>query len=141
MSYDKTSTLIKHHEGYRDEIYKDSLGNLTVGWGCHLYPGKIFSKGINERLFFADYYGALQDYGALNLDLDPVRKTVVVDMIFNMGISTFKEFRNFISSLRDQDYQTAAHDMMHSLWAEQVGSRSKTLEAMMRTGEWPEWIK
>lgn len=141
MSYDKTSTLIKRHEGYRDAIYKDSLGNLTVGWGCHLYPGKVFGKGVNERLFFYDYYEALEAFGRLNLDLDPVRKAVAVDMIYNLGDAGFRKFRNFIHFLRAGDYETAAVHMMDSLWAEQVGTRAKTLEAMMRTGEWPAWIK
>jgi len=141
MSYDKTSTLIKRHEGFRDSIYKDTLGNLTVGYGCHLYEGKPISKGVCERLFLADYSAALDDFGKLDLELDPVRKAVVVDMIFNMGLAKFRKFRITLDAIRNGKYELAAAHMEQSRWHNQVGIRATTLEQMMRTGEWPEWIR
>ena len=48
--YDDLKEQIKHHEGYRDTVYKDSLGFATIGYG-HLVrsndpyeEGKTYSK-------------------------------------------------------------------------------------------------
>ena len=36
MEYDDLKARIKEHEGYRDQVYKDSLGFDTVGIGRNL---------------------------------------------------------------------------------------------------------
>ena len=138
MSYDKISTMIKRHEGFRDKIYKDSLGNLTVGWGSFLYEGKKVSASVCERLFYADYMEACQGYESLELDLDYVRKAVCIDMIFNLGLDGFKKFKNTITYIKAGEYEKAAENMLLSKWATQVKSRATELAEMIRTGIMPD---
>ena len=33
MSYEDLKEKIKEHEGFRDQVYKDSLGFATIGYG------------------------------------------------------------------------------------------------------------
>jgi lysozyme len=141
MGYDKLAEMIKRHEGYRDRIYRDSVGVLTVGWGCALHEGKHFPAYVNERLFRNDFIGAIEDYKTLQLDLDSVREAVVIDMIFNLGIVRFKKFKNTIKHIRAGEYEDAAQHMLDSKWAKQVKSRAVELAEMMRTGVWPDWFK
>jgi lysozyme len=140
MSYDKIATMIKRHEGYRERIYKDSLGNLTVGWGSFLYEGKKVPSTVCERLFYADYMEAYQGYMSLGLDLDYARKAVCVDMIFNLGLDGFKKFKKTIAYIRAGEYEKAAANMLKSKWAKQVKSRATELADMMRTGVMPDWV-
>jgi len=67
--------------------------------------------------------------------LDDVRAKVVIDMRFNLGAAGFRKFRKMIAALERDDYDTAADEMVHSVWHQQVGERAKRLERMMRTGE------
>lgn len=45
----------------------------------------------------------------------------LVNMVFNMGIRKVKAFPKMHAALRAQDYAEAAHQMLDSDWAEQVG--------------------
>jgi lysozyme len=141
MGYDKTADMIKRHEGYRDRIYRDSVGVLTVGWGCALHEGKHFPAYVNERLFRNDFLSAIEDYKSLKLGLDSVREAVVIDMIFNLGLEGFKGFKNTIKHIQAGEYEDAAKHMLDSKWARQVKSRAVELAEMMKTGVWPDWFK
>ena len=67
--------------------------------------------------------------------LDEIRKRVLVDMCFNLGISRLMKFRRMLAALEAFDYAQAAVEMMDSRWAHQVGNRAKRLKHMMKTGE------
>jgi lysozyme len=67
-------------------------------------------------------------------DLDPVRASIVVDMVFNMGLTRFSGFVRTIRALERQDYQTAAAEMQDSKWFRQTGRRAHALVRAMLTG-------
>jgi len=56
----------------------------------------------------------------------------LVNMIFNMGGPSFLGFRRMIAALKAFDYDTAAHEMLQSRWADQVGARALELSMRMR---------
>ena len=66
--------------------------------------------------------------------LDAVRKKVVLDMTFNMGVGWIDKFENTVTMINVGDYIGAANGMMKSAWAKQVGKRAQRLANMMRTG-------
>tara|TARA_R100001510_G_scaffold4048_1_gene3208 strand:+ start:7704 stop:8051 length:348 start_codon:yes stop_codon:yes gene_type:complete len=68
-------------------------------------------------------------------DLDEVRQRVVVDMVFNLGMPRFQQFKKMIQALDEGDYKEASIQMMDSRWASQVGQRSERLRDMMESGE------
>ena len=134
MTDDEIKEMIQRHEGYRPYVYYDSLGFPTAGYGHAFLPKSPISHDVAVLLFEEDFCRAKRDYDKLKLDLDPVRRGVVLDMLFNLGLPRFRGFRDMISALMRDDYETAADEMLDSLWSDQVKGRSQKLANMMRTG-------
>jgi lysozyme len=53
-------------------------------------------------------------------------------MIFNLGLSRFKNFKKTIKAIENKDFASAADEMLNSAWANQVGQRAITLSNKMR---------
>lgn len=123
------------HEGLRLKPYRCTEGKLTIGVGRNLDD-----RGINkaEALYMLDTDINLVK-GALGYqwyhDMDPVRKKVIIDMVFNLGLNGFLQFQKMIKALQTGDYLTASKEMLDSKWANQVGSRAVRLSKMLATGE------
>lgn len=133
----KTTALIAKHEGLRLKPYQDSVGVWTVGYG-HNCQDKAISKEIAESLLGDDIKDAIHDCQTFNWfgGLDEVRTSVVVNMVFNLGLTRFRDFKKTINDIENGDYETASVEMLDSKWARQVGRRATELSEMMRTGEW-----
>jgi lysozyme len=67
-------------------------------------------------------------------DLDQVRQEALIDMLFNLGLPTFLEFKKTLKFVAEGKYSQAAEEMLRSKWADQVGDRAKELAYMMDTG-------
>ncbi len=117
--------------------YECSAGYISIGWGRNLD-----SKGITLRcaqvMFTEDLEDAIQDAATLPYweHLDGVRQMVVVDMVFNLGLTRFLKFPALNAALAIQDYVRAAHEMLDSKWYRQVGRRAEKLRQIMLIGEW-----
>lgn len=136
MTYDEIENMIKFHEGFRGQLYLDSIGNLTGGWGHYFYEGSPLPEPAAEVLFNLDYAQARLDYEKLHLNLDSVRRAVIVDMLFNMGIAKVLKFKNMLACIRARDYVGASEEMLDSRWAGQVKTRAVRLARMMKTGDY-----
>lgn len=68
----------------------------------------------------------------------PVRRLVLADMAFNLGVGGLQTFRRFLAAMRESDYDRAADHMVDSRWFHQVGPRAKRLVRMMREDQMPE---
>lgn len=111
-------------------------GKLTIGVGRNLD-----SMGISEAeamtLLDNDLHQTLSEiersfrwYSSLN----SARRLVIVSMVFNMGLPTFKTFEKTIKSIASGDYRSAAKHMLDSKWAVQVGQRANRLSETMESG-------
>lgn len=67
--------------------------------------------------------------------LTPVRKEVVVDMLFNLGLTRFKTFENFIGAVKVKDFKTAGDELLKSLAARENPDRYFRLYHVMVTGD------
>jgi lysozyme len=122
-------------EGLRLKPYRDTVGKLTVGVGRNLDDVGITEEEAlhllrNDIARVAQECQQFPWFGAL----DDVRQAVVLNMVFNLGITKFKGFHNTITSIARADYEDAASRMLQSRWANQVGNRAVRLAEMMRTG-------
>ncbi|MBU2249208.1 MAG: hypothetical protein KKD77_20845 [Gammaproteobacteria bacterium] len=126
MDFIDAESLIKKHEGYRDVIYPDSLGIPTLGWGHALHVGSKVPIEVSEKFFERDFKEALMNYDSLEFprDITDEIKAVILDMLFNLGLTGFKGFKNFIAAVRRLDREGMAYHMMQSKWAEQTGNRA-----------------
>ncbi len=68
--------------------------------------------------------------------LDDVRKDILIDMRFNMGMQSLLGFTEFRKALSVRDYIKAAEEMIDSDWYKEVKSRGKIRVMMMRVGRY-----
>ena len=135
MTESEVMNIIKQHEGFREHVYLDTVGVPTGGWGHAFHEGSNLPDAIWSEIFYHDYKQAVSDYDTLKFDLDQVRRAVVIDMLFNLGLTKFLKFKNTIKSIRAGDWESAAKGMENSKWYGQVRTRAVRLVRMMRTGK------
>jgi lysozyme len=124
-------------EAEKLDLYKDSVGILTIGVG-HNIEEKGISRAVSRQILKEDITSVLSDCAMLTYwtALDPVRQLVIADMVFNLGLSRFLNFKNLNKALLIQDYNLAAAEMVDSRWYRQVGRRAVKLHEAMITGVW-----
>jgi len=122
-------------EGFKSKVYKDSVGIETVGIGRNLVDVGV-TKEEAQYLLGNDIKGAVADAEKFPwyCCLTPVRKRVIVNIIFNIGLPRFKKFKKTIAYIKAHEFDDASVEMLDSLWARQVGIRAKRLSVMMRNG-------
>lgn len=113
-------------------------GNLTIGVGRNLSAKGLSQK---EREFLlandiADATAAIDAAFPWTADLGEVRKGVVLNMAFNMGVRGVDAFHVFLAQLRAGDFSGAEASMLDSLWAKQIGLRAQRLALQIGTGFW-----
>ncbi len=113
---------IQGHEGYRDKVYPDSLEKPTCGWGHYLAVGSKVPLAASEAFFKQDFKQAKDDLKVLieiySLpNLGPVRKAVLLGMLFQMGLGGEKKFKKMIVALMNKNWDKAADEMLDSRWA------------------------
>lgn len=136
-------TLIKRHEGVfkvdgRHVAYRCPTGYLTVGHGRNLEQRGL-SDGEAELLLRNDVREIVQELQEKPywMKLSTVRRAVLINMAYNLGLSGLSKFKNMWAAVESEDFDRAADEMLDSLWAEQVKGRARELSAMMRTDQWP----
>ena len=141
MEYDDLKARIKEHEGFRDQIYKDSLGFATIGYG-HLVldtdpfiEGQSYPKEHLEKVFDGDFNIAKDNANKLigDIALNHQAKCVIIEMVFQLGIGGVSKFKNMRKALGEGDYQTASEEMLDSRWAKQTPKRAESLSATMKS--------
>ncbi len=130
-------TLLRREEGLRLKPYRDTVGKLTIGVGRNLDDVGISEPEATVLLCndIARAAAALDERLPWWRGLDPVRRTVLADMAFNLGVEGLLGFHTFLSDVRSARYGRASADMAASRWATQVGARARTLARMMETGQ------
>ena len=127
--------MLQRHEGLRLKPYKCTAGKVSIGYGRNLDD-----MGISEvEAMVLLRHDIERCYEELNVfswfaDLDQVRQEALIDMLFNLGLPTFLEFKKTLKFVAEGKYSQAAEEMLRSKWANQVGDRAKELAYMMDTG-------
>lgn len=80
----------------------------------------------------------MKKYSLFTLKLNDPRRAVVTDMVYQLGLGGFRQFRRMIEALEKNDFEKAAYEMTDSLWYSQSGRRSRINTLQMRTGIWQE---
>tara|TARA_R110002110_G_scaffold7299_2_gene37083 strand:- start:936 stop:1367 length:432 start_codon:yes stop_codon:yes gene_type:complete len=134
---DKLKDQIRLHEGVEEKVYLDTEGIETIGVGRNLRDRGLSEDEIDLLL---DNDIAICEEELLNnfewyAELDEVRKRVLIDMAFNLGMPKLKQFAKMLGAIENKDWVNVASEMLDSRWAEQVGNRASRLSEMMETGE------
>lgn len=125
--------MLIRHEGMRATPYIDSLGVQTIGIGHNLHKPlshaailQIFKDDVNEAK--NDCLHAFPWFA----DLSEPRQWVLINMCFNLGLTKLQGFYKFLAAVERGDYDTAATEMLDSLWSKQVKKRAQELAALMQ---------
>ena len=141
MEYDDLKARIKEHEGYRDQVYKDSLGFATIGYGHLVLPtdpyeeGATYNKEDLDKVFDGDFNIAYSNANQLikDLPLHHQAKCVIIEMVFQLGIGGVSKFKKMWKTLKQNNYQTASEEMLDSRWAKQTPKRAEELSSVMKS--------
>jgi len=129
---------LKRDEGVRLKPYRDSVGKLTIGIGRNLDDDGITEAEASYLLL--DDLQRTQDalYTALPWvkNLDEVRRSVILNMAFNMGTGRLVGFKMMLNYLQAGNWMLASQEMLRSLWAKEVGERAQRLSTQLLSGTW-----
>lgn len=144
------------HERRMLVVYDDATGKPIVpGTLVKGYPSigigrNLVHKGLtveeSDYLLtndLADALAAASRYAWFDR-LDTVRQNVVLELLFNLGATRFRAFKDFIRYMSEHRWPHAAKELDDSLWQEQVDpilgdgkGRADVLIQMVLTGDWP----
>jgi len=113
------------HEGKSKSAYQDSLGYWTIGIGRLCDKRKNAGLSEAEMLYLlnndiAESRAELEKFSWFN-KLDEIRKEVLIELHFNMGLGNLLEFKNMLNYLDQGYYLNASSQLLKSLYAQQVG--------------------
>ena len=127
---------IKKHEGFRNKVYKDTLGKRTIGYG-HLCvedwweDDKEYTQAELERIFDKDFDKAKEGASKLyeGCEINDTAKGVIIEMVFQLGTTGVSKFKNMWKALKETppNYSVAKIEMLDSRWAKQTPNRAKEL--------------
>ena len=135
---DRIKEQLIRHEGLRLKPYRCTAGKLTIGIGrnlddCGISQSEAYIMLINDIMNCEKQLQAkIPD---IYNGLDEVRKSVLLNMCFNLGINGLLGFKNTLEFIKAGDWERAANNMLVSRWAKQVGRRAIELSELMRKGK------
>lgn len=114
------------HEGLRLKPYKCSANKTTIGVGRNIEDVGItrdeammllendISRVTSECMNNFDWF----------MDLSLLRREAIINLVFNMGMTKFKQFKKTIAFLEQGLYPEAGAELLNSRYAQQVGNRA-----------------
>ena len=135
---DTVRDQLKRMEGVKRFAYMDTVGKITAGTGRNL-TDKGLSPAEIDLLLTNDIADAEDDARRLLSDslfdaLTDNRKTVMVNMAFNLGYARLSRFTAMRGALKAGRWKDAAAEMRNSAWYTQVKGRAEELARLMETG-------
>ena len=128
---------LKRNEGLRLKPYRDSRGFLTIGYGTNLDAGideEEASYLLERRAILAAK--ELSRVLPWTDQLDPVRRSALNNMAYNLGVPGLLKFKQFLAAMQSGNWAAAKAAGINSLWAKQVGERATELMEQIVTGEY-----
>lgn len=153
------NAMLRYDEGEKLTMYKDTEGYFTIGVG-HLitknpsrdYALKELDKAVghpcygyitakeSDQLLNTDVNSTLRQLSKTELHqvyirIDTVRRSALINMCFQLGVSGVCQFKKFLGYMAVGDYQNAADEALDSRWARQTPNRAKRVTDVIRYGD------
>ena len=124
---------LKIDEAFRGKPYKCTAGKTTIGYGRNLDDNPLTEEEaeylLKNDLEKVSYECCKLPYFS---ELSIVRRSVILNMVFNLGMPRFKKFKKMNKALSEKNYLLASIEMLDSKWARQVGDRAIRLSELMK---------
>ena len=141
MVREKLLDMLMLHEGLELKPYQCTADKTTIGVGRNLQDVGI-TKDEAKYLLQNDIDRILKEveHWSFLEKLNEPRQAVILDMVFNMGVTRFNAntWVKTFAAIQNEEWEKASNEMLDSKWAKQVGQRAIRLSQMMRKGEWYE---
>jgi lysozyme len=125
---------LTHDEGKRYKPYVCSAGKLTIGIGRNIEDVGI-SEATIEQMFNEDLDRCISHAEKLFpshwATFTPQRKAGIINMIFNLGVVGFSQFKNMIEAIKQNDSEAIRKHGSASLWAKQVRGRAQRVLSLI----------
>jgi lysozyme len=127
-------------EGEVLHAYQDKFGFWTIGSGI-LIDQRGGGISHEENLYLVNNRAekaraAVRTKLPWSLGLDEVRRAVLENMAYNMGIDGLLGFVHMLAACMIGDFKTAAKCGRDSLWHAQTGERAERLMKQLESGVW-----
>ena len=125
---------VKLSEGFRDRVYKDTLGIDTIGYGFaikDLVLDEDISEMILRRKLDSLIDRANKRFKFLK-DLPIKAQDVIYEMCYQMGISGVSKFKKTLLYLENREFKMASKEMLDSRWARQTPNRANKLSNIVK---------
>jgi GH24 family phage-related lysozyme (muramidase) len=128
--------LVAKHEGFRRQVYTDTRNKPTIGYGFNLGDPTAIATCDAHGLNISDLLNGIMADQVLearfaatkifrNFDTLPEKvQMVVIDMLFEMGETVFREFHATIAAIKAGKFDVAADCMRQSKWYGEVPARA-----------------
>ncbi|GHR25058.1 glycoside hydrolase family protein [Helicobacter pylori] len=134
------SFLIVDSEGFSPSIYTDKTRHPTIGYGYNLSVYSYESKRITKPQAYGlltdilkENHKALLSYGWYK-NLDAMRRMVILDLSYNLGLSGLFKFKQFIKAIEDKNYALAVERLQKSPYFNQVRKRASRNMEILKLG-------
>lgn len=102
---------------------------------------KIIIAGLMLRSEIESLLPQLETQLGYWSDLGDDRAAAMVDLAFNLGLSGLLAFKKTHAFLAQGKWSDAAHELLDSQYAKDVGARAVRIAIMLKTGEWPSEVE
>ncbi len=149
--------MLRQDEGLRYRAYKDTVGNITVGIGFNMDSPS--AKGLWLHADIPESFNSIYTQEAylstnsvnklLNTCIDTCRidleamimrditsypdyvQLALINLMFNMGKSTFSHFTTFISLIKAENFSGAAEDLKTTKYATELPLRCERICSLL----------
>ena len=127
------------HEGLKLCAYEDIFHNPTIGVG-HLLPRPVedelcWTHGQVLRVFHHDVHDAVHaaqhDVPTWH-ELTTVQREVLAELAFQLGPGGLRGFKKMLAAVAEEDFDTAADELLASRLHKQTSRRTEELACLLR---------
>lgn len=131
--YNDLKERIKKNEGFREEVYIDSLGYPTFGYGSRKIREKYADLNMQDDL--KECISLIEKYVEKEgISIDEFRIGILSEMVYQLGYSGVLKFKKMWKAIKDMNYDIASAEMKNSLWFKQTPIRAGDLALKMKRG-------
>ena len=125
---------LKVNEGFRANLYIDTTGHQTLGYGFNVQAG--ITEPAAAALLSAQTETIAASLGGYwwASGLDEPRLSVVIELAYNLGTAGLLHFVKFLSALGTKDWQTAHDELLNSDAARMLPARYGRLAQIILNG-------
>jgi lysozyme len=123
---------IKEHEGFRGDVYKDTLGFDTIGYGTKL-PLSTYEARMLLESRLTKMIKELEEKEPFVNSLTLAKQEIIAEMCYQLGVNGVLKFVGMWKALKNNDFKEASVQMLDSRWAKQTPNRAEKLAYKMKS--------